>query len=316
MTKVTIIGAGLAGLLAGNMLRHRSTIIEKQEQLPNNHHALLRFRTDVFATVVGIPFKKVKMIKAVYGANTNPIRNELQYAQKVTGVMRTDRSLPIGVVKEDRYIAPPDLINQLANMCNEIKYGIAAPPYWNKDLIGHICEDSDYGPVISTIPMPQLMEMLDYSKRDSITFDYFSGSVVSATVADCDAYATYYFPDHQHDAYRASITGNRLIIEMRHGIEDAAIANASYYAQAFGINPKDISDVQFKQMKYAKIMPIDEDIRKDFMHWATINFNIYSLGRYATWRPGLLLDDLVNDVSLISRWILKGGKYNAAKHWT
>jgi hypothetical protein len=50
-----------------------------------------------------------------------------------------------------------------------------------------------------------------------------------------------------------------------------------------------------------KILPIDEDIRRRFIMWASDNFGIYSLGRFATWRPGLQLDDLVNDVRVIQR---------------
>jgi hypothetical protein len=37
--------------------------------------------------------------------------------------------------------------------------------------------------------------------------------------------------------------------------------------------------------------------------WATEKFNIYSLGRFATWKPGLLLDDIVGDVNVIRRLI-------------
>ena len=52
-TEVTIIGAGMAGLLAANMLRHRDPVIlEAQKSLPNNHHALLRFRSSVVGDVL------------------------------------------------------------------------------------------------------------------------------------------------------------------------------------------------------------------------------------------------------------------------
>lgn len=317
--RVNIIGAGLAGLLAGNMLRHRATILEKQKSLPNNHRALLRFRTEVFGTAIGIPFKKVRMIKAVYGDNSNPIKNELDYSRKTIGELRTDRSLPVGVVKEDRFVAPPDLIEQMASVC-DIQY---ADGFKNsdRDLFGQHANDP---PIISTIPMPELMELLQYPKRKTVEFRSFKGSVVTADIKNCDAYATYYFPNPQFAAYRASITGSKLIIEATESAFEAtesafddsfAKDRAIYYGRALGIYGAEIENAQNHNMKYAKILPIDEDVRKDFMHWATVNFNIYSLGRFATWRPGLLLDDLVNDVSLISGWVLKGGKYNAARHW-
>lgn len=318
MTKqIIIIGAGLAGLLAGNIMRHRAKIVEKQANLPNNHKALLRFKTNVFSTAVGIPFKKVKMIKAVYGDNSNPIKNELQYSKKIIGQYRSDRSLPVGVVKEDRYIAPLNLIDQMAEMC-DIEYGIDQIKEWEKDLLGKIVHRDNDPAIISTIPMPDLMIALDYPRRSNIKFEALEGSVVSADIKNCDAYVTYYFTMPNHSAYRASITGSKLIIEavgvIEPSINDASTI-ASYYIQCFGIHPAEISNIKFHHMKYAKILPIDDDLRKDFMHWATINHNIYSLGRFATWRPGLLLDDLVNDINLIYGWTQRGGKYHASKHW-
>lgn len=311
MNKIQIIGAGLAGLLAGNMLHHRATILEKQPGLPNNHHALLRFRTGVFSTAVGIPFKKVRMIKAVYGDTSNPIANELNYSFKTNRTMRTDRSLPVGIVKEDRFVAPPDLIARLEETCDVV--------YGQDDWQYEIDFKREDNPIISTIPMPALMEILQYQKRKSIDFKSIPGHVISVQVSDCDAYATYYYPQPTFSAYRASITGSRLLIESTWDVstreEDYAQNIAIHYSKHFGIKFNQLSDVQFHHMKYAKILPIDDDVRKDFMHWATVNFNIYSLGRFATWRPGLLLDDLVHDVSLISSWINKGGKYNVTKHW-
>ena len=61
-----IFGAGLAGLLAGNILRkYHPKIYEAQNELPNNHSALLRFRTSDVGTACSIPFKRVKVSKAI-----------------------------------------------------------------------------------------------------------------------------------------------------------------------------------------------------------------------------------------------------------
>jgi hypothetical protein len=313
VNKVHIIGAGLSGLLAANMLRHRATIFEQQAELPNNHSALLRFRTGVFGTAIGIPFKEVNMIKGVYGDNSNPIRNALLYSLKVTGQARTDRSILQSFAQEKRYIAPRDLVKRMAEGL-EIRYKSAL----------HDSDGEMKQATISTIPMPALMEILEYPYRKEVQFRSRSGITITATIANADAYATLYYPTSDETPYRVSITGNKLIIEM---MDDSAPALggeypklgppsifAEYYAFHFGFNAKDISEVQAKSQAYAKILPIDDEIRKDFMHWATDRHNIYSLGRYATWRPNLLLDDLVQDVSLISQWINKGGKYGAARH--
>lgn len=307
--RVHIIGAGLSGLLAANMLRFRATIWEKQEELPHNHSALLRFKTGVFGTAVGIPFREVKMIKGVFGDNSNPIKNMIQYSMKVTGQARTDRSLMQTFTQETRYIAPRDLISRIAEGI-DIRYGKNA-----------IMEEDDAGlstPIISTIPMPSLMDMLNYPNRKEVEFKYRAGININAIVSNCDAYATLYYPSGE-EAYRVSITGDQLIIEY---VDDGTFPHmenttkniVEFYGSHFGFSPNMIHGVQVKKQAYAKIIPIDDEIRKDFMHWATDRHNIYSLGRYATWRPSVQLDDLVKDVNLISQWISKGGKYGAAKH--
>ena len=61
-----IYGAGLAGLLAGNMMRSFNPVVkEAQSSLPNNHGALLRFRSDKVETATAVPFKKVRVKKAI-----------------------------------------------------------------------------------------------------------------------------------------------------------------------------------------------------------------------------------------------------------
>ena len=58
------------------------------------------------------------------------------------------------------------------------------------------------------------------------------------------------------------------------------------------------------------MLPIDNELRKEFMHYATANFNIYSLGRFATWRP-ILLDDVVDDLAVIER--MMSSKYETLR---
>ena len=121
---MNIFGAGLAGLLAGNMFRRfKPTLHEAQSKLPNNHGALLRFRTDKVGTACAIPFKKVKVQKAIkYDGKIitepNLFLSNL-YSQKVTGSILS-RSIN-NLDSVDRYISPWELINIMAKNCN-IKY--------------------------------------------------------------------------------------------------------------------------------------------------------------------------------------------------
>ncbi|MCI0527575.1 MAG: hypothetical protein L0Y56_09050, partial [Nitrospira sp.] len=80
-----------------------------------------------------------------------------------------------------------------------------------------------------------------------------------------------------------------------------------------GLEHKLLNNIKATGQSYSKILPTDNDARREFMHWATKNHNVYSLGRFATWRPGLLLDDLVQDVRLISKWIHRQDHYEVAR---
>jgi hypothetical protein len=63
-----------------------------------------------------------------------------------------------------------------------------------------------------------------------------------------------------------------------------------------------------KEQDYGKIVPIDEYERQKFILWATDNWNIYSLGRYATWRQ-ILLDDVMKDIGVITKFIEQRNNY-------
>src|SRR5580765_6406324 len=109
-----IVGAGLAGLLCANMMiRRKPTVVEKQPQLPNNHSAVLRFRTAVVGDVLGVPFRQVNMIKCPVPWR-NPVSDSLAYSYKCTGKYLSDRSITAGIVQQTRYIAPSDLIDRMA----------------------------------------------------------------------------------------------------------------------------------------------------------------------------------------------------------
>lgn len=279
----------MAGLLAGNMLRW--AIQEAKESLPNNHSAVLRFRSTLVGDVLGIPFREVTLLKHVLSTWDNPIADALSYSYKCTGVRRSDRS----IIKRDevakRYIAPPDLIQRMAQRC-DIIYGsrfVAA--------LG--------APFISTIPMPDLMAALDYKPRP--VFMYRPGWNITATIDDCDAYVSLLIPDEDVPIARISITGNQLIVECYEEPEDT-MDIAVMAADFLGIKAHNLEDITMTNQAYGKIVPILEEERRDFIYWASTYHNIYSLGRFATWRPGLLLDDLVNDIRLIERWV-NGDQY-------
>lgn len=309
---VHVVGAGLAGLLAANMLRHRHQVIvwEEQFDLPNNHSAVLRFRTNVVGEVVGAPFRKVRVVKTT-APWRNPAADALAYSMKNLGVYRSDRSASVETEAVDRWIAPPDLIERMAERV-DIRYGHQFP-FSDRSM-------KKDGPIISTVPMEALMRDLSYPAVPE--FRWRPGFNVRSFVHGCDAYVSVAVPDPTVPFSRVSITGEEMIVEttgrpgevvemdLRKTVLRAAI-------EILGISSDyvDLSSVVGYKQRYAKIAPIPEEERRKFIFWAsTIQGRSFSLGRFATWRPGLLLDDLVNDVRVIERFMEDRTGYFAQQH--
>ena len=303
---IEIFGAGMAGLIAGHFFRRESPIIyEIQPSLPNNHAALLRFRTDAVSRLTGIPFKKVLVRKAIhfdkrlYGHCNIALANA--YSQKVTGTI-DNRSI-WDLEPAYRYIAPENFIEQLAEGLT-IKYDTSFPP-----LESFI--NCDLNPIISTIPMPTLMEILSWADRP--TFNYSTIWSLNAKIESlpCDIYCTIYFPEPHVSLYRASITGNRVILEF---IRDPKIDRVEEYTAEFlftifGIDVINVSDVFWKKQLYGKLVSKGtEEKAQAFIMAMTDRHQIYSLGRFATWRQ-LLLDDMIKDCEVIHRLITTKGRY-------
>lgn len=304
-----IVGAGLSGLLAARMLANNNdvNIIERQEKLPNNHSALLRFRTDAVSKAIDIPFHKVEINKAIY--SDEKIRNYVTiadmnaYSLRVTGKV-SSRSI-VDLTPGERWIAPDDLISQLStNVLRNCSIAYDTAFVFNEQ------------PTISTIPMPDLMRILKYPKAPK--FEYRSIWTINCYIEDCDVYQTLYFPyiyDCLPFPYRATITGNRLTLEFEFEPKIESHINIKSILNLLYI-PVNYTDVEVKQQPYGKIVSIDEIERKSFIVWASDTHNIYSLGRFATWRPGVLLDDIIHDIEVIKMFLLHRNNYNRRKHYT
>jgi hypothetical protein len=273
--------------------RHEPVVLERQPELPNNHHAVLRFRSEEVSRALNIPFRRVRVFKSCDEAD--PVRAAILYAMKVTGRYEV-RSL-IDLSPCDRFIAPPDLVEQMARGM-DIHYGVdsGAPDREHHDE-----------PWISTIPMPALMDLLDYP-GERPAFVSVPGWTVTATVADCDMFVTRYLTKPNQSPYRISITGDQLIVEGSGMLPTAPTPEGIAWKAGLelGVAPSSISGCVAHESRYMKIGRLsasDRNLASSFMFWATAEHNVYSLGRFATWRAGLLMDDLVQDVRKIEGWI-------------
>lgn len=303
-----VVGAGMAGLLAAAMLRSDCHgVIEAQPETPNNHSAVLRFRSDVVGNVLNIPFKKVQVLRAVVGWR-NPVADALAYSHKATGSYTLRSITSTSPAPVDRYIAPPDLISEmLKRVSSSVSFGVS--------LTNHLLAGDLRGcPIISTIPMAVLMEILGWTKVRN--FDFRAGINVRFNVPGLDAYCSLYVPNPAERISRVSVTGDEVVAECYGGehpkLSDTIITCFTLLGLPGNLLAPAHYSATMREQPYGKILPYDEDDRKKFIMWASEKFGIYSLGRYATWRPGLLLDDVVNDVRVISKMI-RSGRYDAVK---
>lgn len=304
-----IIGAGMAGLLAGQMLRRfNPKIIEAQPELPNNHSALLRFRSDAVSIATNIPFKKVTVSKAIYadGVLHSSPRIDLlnKYSQKVTGAILS-RSIG-NLSPAERYIAPHNYIEQCASGL-DIAFGRAYVSIKEIPYKEH--------QIISTVPMPVMMNLVNWQHKPVFKFSPIWTITATIDSPKIDVYQTIYFPSETYfNCFRASITGDRLILEYLKDPDKNAIDDEiKHYLKIFGIDdPEDyMANISYQQ--YGKLLPINNELRKQFIGHLSDEYNIYSVGRFATWRQ-ILMDDVVKDIRIVEGFI-NSDKYHRNKHW-
>lgn len=294
-----IYGAGLAGLIAGHMLRRfEPEIHELQLELPNNHEAVLRFRSEAVSVATGIPFRRVRVYKQVWYKNEAwvgpemPSRITNQYSLKVTGQV-LNRSI-VNLAPVDRWIAPLDFVDQLSRGL-DIHYHSLLSVY----------SLTQEGIKISTVPMPMLLGLMNAPKyfRNSKWPHRTTWNVVANIHSPpIDVYQTTYFPEDNFRFYRATLTGPRLSIEYIQEPKDMMEDVFFILTQAFGFGHFRVQEYRKHLMEYGKIAPVSESQRQGVIRLATERHHCYSLGRFATWRQ-ILLDDIVNDVKVIERLI-------------
>lgn len=297
-----IVGAGLSGLMAACLIPEAEVMEASEEKTQGSHRALLRFRSPDVGHALGIPFKKVTVNKGIFFDDEfqqPSIQLANLYSKKVMQRV-ADRSIWKTETVE-RYIAPDDLYERmLARVRNRVRFDArlvdASPPR--------------FGPIISTMPMPAMAKIV---KAENVPdFSYSAIAVERFRVKDCDVYQTVYFPGAETTVYRASITGNMLIVE--HVAPHGIIAGPERMREvllAFGLYPREVEPLEASTQRFGKIAPVDDVWRRAFIRDLSVQHGIYSLGRFATWR-NVLLDDVLQDIRVIQR-LVEGDSYGVAR---
>lgn len=309
-----IWGAGIAGLLAG-VTFPTANIFEAGPENSTNHKALLRFRSSAVGDAVGIGFRKVRVHKGIWTPTDGYVEPSIRlanlYSLKVNEVL-ADRSI-WNLEPVDRFIAPEDFIEQLIERCHgRIHWDHPVNPAYE------FSARKDVGiakwranAVISTLPMSMLVAPGTDSgiETDGAIFAFKGITVARFRVKGADVFQTVYYPDPDLGIYRASITKDLLIIEsVRSEITEHEIKTV---AISFGLKWAQVDPIGSYSQKFGKIANINNDLRRSIIYRLTSDYNIFSVGRFATWR-NILLDDVLHDLTVVKK-MLVGSEYDRRK---
>ena len=296
MTTPIIVGAGLAGLIAAHAWP-TATVLEAAARPRAGHRALLRFRSEAVGRLTGIEFRRVTVRKGIWADfqfQAPAIRWANLYAQKVVGRLAGDRSI-WNLDTSERFIAPDNLYDQLLDSVGDrIHWGTNAS-FNARQLL------------VSSAPLPVVLRQLVIAAP--IEFPRAPIHVTRWHVPGADVFQTIYFPERGIGLYRASITGNVLIAESVSPIDED---DEKEIERAFGIALGNCERLESVEQKYGKIAPVDDAVRKQLLFRLTHEHNIYSLGRFATWR-NILLDDVVDDITMIKKLLKANNAYDVRR---
>lgn len=304
MDRAIIVGAGLAGLITACKIGH-AEIFEKGKQI-EQHKALLRFRDESVSHLTGIPFRAVTVRKGIHsrGVTYNACNPAFanSYARKVTGKIAADRSIwNLDTVM--RYIAPEDFYDQLVR---RHRSRIHFETEMHADSIVYGQKEYKF---INTTPLPVILRACG-QHQGALPEALFESSGIEVfryrLPQGSDVFQTLYFPEPDLRTFRASITGDLLIIEKvterseYSKWDGPAFDELTYICDAFGICPSELEEIERVDQRYGKIIELPRETREAILHELTRDFNVFSIGRFATWR-NILLDDVVKDIDIVQR---------------
>ena len=303
-----IIGCGLAGLIAANTVFQDAMIFEAQKENElKKHKGILRFRSSKIGDALGIPCKKVTVHKNIYSEgklyDTCSIRLANLYSQKVLGGKISDRSI-WDLKTVERWIAPCDLQERLIERCY-------SRIYFNSPVDNF--KQFENNTIISTMPLHVNCKLANINL--DFKFKMFKIMVLEFEIPDCNVYQTIYFPDEflefpnyeeKSQIYRASITGNKMIIEAK-ALTAPSWTQIEIVLKAFGLDVEEILNLQiiekgFEESTQRKIENINDNVRRALIGKLTDDCNVFSLGRMSIWK-NILLDDVMQDIYQIKKMI-------------
>lgn len=317
--KIIIVGAGISGIIAAKYFS--SYAPEIYEASPSQagvdgHNAVLRIKDPKVGIILGCQLQKIKISKEIYfkGSLTKESNISINnlYSLKTTGGIY-DRSISgVNAADKERYIFDYGIHNSFGV---HIKYGHRLISIDEKNKICTFVNPEgkqvkvEFDICISTVAMPIMMKIL--KMESDLAFESLSITVASASVTiPSEVHQTIYIPEIKFSTYRATLTGQTLIVELMGDhthFNDLLTDEIKSVIKLFGLCEHHTGQWELKKNKNNKIMSIDDDTRKSIILEMTKRFSIYQLGRFAIWKPALKIDELIGDLDKINHMIKISG---------
>lgn len=314
-----ILGAGWAGMLAAEFWPG-AEILERDSDartLTGTTGAFIRCRHPNAALILQAPHRTAQVHRCIatvtWDTHTDvqPLDSAL-YARKVApGGALAARSINrcTGGAAELRHILlPEDLVAARQRAGARVHYDTTP-----EAVAVALRAASPKAPVVSTLPMHLVLTALTDSFDAPPAPELFRGRpcyVLETELARCeqDFCWTVYVPSSFTDIARITITGGRAIVELvpsKSSAEFSAqkIEDAAELAlfQLFSVAHKDIKQWRWHQVSKFSATPEYVAWAREVVYLLSVERGIYSLGRAATGRPGVLIDDLYNDCRVINK---------------
>lgn len=298
---VAIIGAGLSGIFASEYLSRRGiecTVFEKTDG-SFHHQGVLRFKNKMVPQYLNADWEEIEIAKGflykgqVYNSATIAMNN--LYSRKTTGEYHK-RSVMSDSTDTKRYIltSEPRLGENCRYNCKIS--GIEKGRLFLDSDMGKI-PSSPFDFIVSTVPIYSAAELCGIP-----VFEEFKLKTIHSAIANLDVpstiFQTLYVIDPEISIYRVTIHRRQIIVE---SVSPVDYDECDKVLKHFGIN----MSLKFQFAAWTggvgKIVPINDIERRKLILKMTQKFNVFSFGRYAVWKPRLVLDNMLGDIERIHK---------------
>lgn len=295
-TTPIIVGAGWAGMIAAERWSEaRIYEIRSPSECSAN---FIRMRADSLANALKLPATKVTAYSCVlsidgdsfsYRDQATPA-DMINYSRKVIGVLSARSIMSTG--RHTRWVVGADALLELRHRHrSRIKYNaVLAPSHWADPSIQ----------IINTAPLECAADALEIPLSHGVAAHTVTLIRAPVLGADSSLSVTLYVPSPDTPVSRITLSEGWLVLELTHPVPSTAsvieLARAS-----LGLHPHELGEPQ-SITQPSKLAPQSEEARA-VIYAMSINHNVWSLGRHATARPGVLIEHLPHDCDVISRLI-------------